>query len=187
MHWTVWCLRVRWGLLIWKKLCKFISLLTYNKKTSFSSPSLLPCLQQRSVWSFCTNEELLRLGLARTAPIVGVPPDSRLYWRLHRRLHRAEVKAEKKGRGLWKTESLWERTSKALRDNPLIRLMRRIFRKTEWLINPSQAVYYWELWKSSFKNTNSIYFFFSMINRTKVSVEILMKYKNVKNKYYCVL
>ncbi|XP_037534152.1 protein C3orf33 homolog [Nematolebias whitei] len=94
----------------------------------------LNCLvsqSKRSVWSFCTNEELLRLGLARTAPIAGVPPGSDLYWRLHKRLHRAEVKAEKKGRGLWKTESLWERTSNALRDNSLIRLMRRIFRKTE--------------------------------------------------------
>lgn len=98
---------------------------------SFSSPSLLSCLQQRSVWSLSINEELLRLGLARTAPIAGVPPDSRLYWRLHRRLHRAEVKAEKRGRGLWKEDSVWERTSKALRDNSFIRLMRRIFRRTE--------------------------------------------------------
>lgn len=45
------------------------------------------------------NEEVLRLGLARTAPVAGVLPDSRLYWRLHRRLHRAEVKAERKGQG----------------------------------------------------------------------------------------
>uniref|UniRef100_A0A1A7XLM5 Chromosome 3 open reading frame 33 n=1 Tax=Iconisemion striatum TaxID=60296 RepID=A0A1A7XLM5_9TELE len=97
--------------------------------------NMLHCLvsqsKQRSMWSFCTNEELIRLGLARTAPIAGVPPDSRLYWRLHRRLHRAEVKAERKGRGLWKEESLWERTSKALRDSSLFRLMRRIFQRTE--------------------------------------------------------
>uniref|UniRef100_A0A3Q3B9W7 TNase-like domain-containing protein n=1 Tax=Kryptolebias marmoratus TaxID=37003 RepID=A0A3Q3B9W7_KRYMA len=75
----------------------------------------LNCLVSQSkgsAWSFCTNEELLRLGLARSAPIIGAPPDSRLYWRLHRRLHRAEVKAERKCRGLWKQESLWERTSK---------------------------------------------------------------------------
>ncbi|XP_017292701.1 protein C3orf33 homolog isoform X2 [Kryptolebias marmoratus] len=94
----------------------------------------LNCLVSQSkgsAWSFCTNEELLRLGLARSAPIIGAPPDSRLYWRLHRRLHRAEVKAERKCRGLWKQESLWERTSKALRDNSLIRLMRRVFRRTE--------------------------------------------------------
>uniref|UniRef100_A0A1A8NMG0 Chromosome 3 open reading frame 33 n=1 Tax=Nothobranchius rachovii TaxID=451742 RepID=A0A1A8NMG0_9TELE len=97
--------------------------------------NMLHCLVSQSkqgpMWSFCTNEELLRLGLARTAPIAGVPPDSRLYWRLHRRLHRAEVKAERKGRGLWKEASLWERTSKALKDSPLFRLMRRIFQRTE--------------------------------------------------------
>uniref|UniRef100_A0A3B5LTL6 TNase-like domain-containing protein n=1 Tax=Xiphophorus couchianus TaxID=32473 RepID=A0A3B5LTL6_9TELE len=79
---------------------------------------------------YCMNEELLRLGLARSAPIAGLPPGSPLYWRLHKRLHRAEVKAEKKGRGLWKKEGLWERASKALKDNPLLRLMGRIFRRT---------------------------------------------------------
>eukprot|EP00064_Thunnus_orientalis_P010612 superscaffoldBa00001456_g10638 len=95
----------------------------------------IPCppssLQQGSMWSCCLNEEVLKLGLARTAAIVGVLPDSRLYWRLHKRLHRAEVKAERKGRGLWKEDSLWERASKAVRDNIIFRLMRRLFKRTE--------------------------------------------------------
>lgn len=82
------------------------------------------------MWSYCLNEEVLRLGLARSAPLVGVRPDSRIYWRLHKRLHRAEVKAEKKGRGLWREDSLWERISKAVRDNALVRLLRRIFKRT---------------------------------------------------------
>ncbi|XP_061576364.1 protein C3orf33 homolog isoform X2 [Cololabis saira] len=85
---------------------------------------------RRSLWSCCVNEEVLRLGLARTAPIAGVRTDSRLYWRLHKRLHRAEVKAEKKGRGLWKEESLWERASKAAGNNAVVRMMRRIFKST---------------------------------------------------------
>uniref|UniRef100_A0A3B4T741 TNase-like domain-containing protein n=1 Tax=Seriola dumerili TaxID=41447 RepID=A0A3B4T741_SERDU len=68
------------------------------------------------------NEEVLMLGLARTAP-VAVLPDSRFYWRLHKRLHRAEVKAERKGRGLWKEDSLWERASKAIRDSALLKLL----------------------------------------------------------------
>lgn len=76
------------------------------------------------------NEKLLQLGLARTAPLSGVLPGSRLYWRLHKRLHRAEVRAERKGRGLWKEDSLWERASKAARDNVLVRLMRRVFKRT---------------------------------------------------------
>ena len=76
------------------------------------------------------NEEVLRLGLARTAPIVGVLPGSRLYWRIHKRLHRAEVRAERSGRGLWKQDSLWERTSKTVMDSTLFSLMRRIFRRT---------------------------------------------------------
>ncbi|XP_038159240.1 protein C3orf33 homolog isoform X2 [Cyprinodon tularosa] len=95
--------------------------------------STLHCLVSQSrgsIWSYCMNEELLRLGLARRTPITGVPLGSPLYWRLHKRLHRAEVKAEKKGLGLWKKESLWERASIALKGNPLLRLMRRIFRRT---------------------------------------------------------
>ncbi|KAM3875136.1 protein C3orf33 homolog [Diretmus argenteus] len=96
--------------------------------------SILHCLVSHSklgvMWSKCVNEEVLRLGLARTAPIYGVPPDSHLYWRLHKRLLKAQVKAEKKGRGLWKEDSLWERTSKAVRDNTLFGLMKRLFKRT---------------------------------------------------------
>uniref|UniRef100_A0A8P4GEQ3 TNase-like domain-containing protein n=1 Tax=Dicentrarchus labrax TaxID=13489 RepID=A0A8P4GEQ3_DICLA len=93
----------------------------------------LHCLVSQStgsVWSYCMNEEVLRLGLARTAPVVGVLPDSRLYWRLQKRLHRAEVKAERKGRGLWKEDSLWDRASKAVWESVLFRLMMRIFKRT---------------------------------------------------------
>ncbi|XP_068601740.1 protein C3orf33 homolog [Brachionichthys hirsutus] len=92
----------------------------------------LHCLvfkSRRWMWSYCINEEVLRLGLARTAPVAGVLPDSRLYWRLHKRLHRAEVRAERKGRGLWKQGSLWERVSKAVGDSAFFRLMRRIFKR----------------------------------------------------------
>uniref|UniRef100_A0A3Q0RNI3 TNase-like domain-containing protein n=1 Tax=Amphilophus citrinellus TaxID=61819 RepID=A0A3Q0RNI3_AMPCI len=84
-------------------------------------PCLLSSLQKGSLRSYCMNEEVLGLGLARTAPVPGVLPNSRLYWRLHKQLHRAEVKAEKKGRGLWKEDSLWERTSKAISNNALFR------------------------------------------------------------------
>ncbi|KAL7399686.1 hypothetical protein ABVT39_000301 [Epinephelus coioides] len=91
---------------------------------------LTPEGRQGSMWSYCMNEEVLRQGLARTAPVVGIQPDSRLYWRLHKRLHRAEVKAEKRGQGLWKQDSLWERASRAVRDSALFRLMRRIFKRT---------------------------------------------------------
>ncbi|KAM4742259.1 protein C3orf33 homolog isoform 2-T2 [Anableps anableps] len=95
--------------------------------------NMLHCLVSQSrgsIWSHCMNEELLRLGLARSAPIAGVLLSSPRYWRLHKLLHRAEVKAEKKGRGLWKKESLWERASKALKDHPLLRLIERIFKRT---------------------------------------------------------
>ncbi|XP_075892397.1 protein C3orf33 homolog [Nelusetta ayraudi] len=90
----------------------------------------LVCQSRGSLWSHCLNDEVLRLGLARTAPIVGLLPDSHLYWRLHKRLHRAEVRAERKGRGLWKQAGLWERVSEAVGDSAFFRLLRRTFKRT---------------------------------------------------------
>nr|XP_057936159.1 protein C3orf33 homolog [Doryrhamphus excisus] len=83
--------------------------------------------KQGSLWDHSMNEEALRLGLARRASIPGLSADSRLYWRLHKRLHRAEVKAEKKGCGLWKEASQWERALKAVRDNALFRVLKKLF------------------------------------------------------------
>lgn len=94
---------------------------------------ILSCLVSQNkgvLWTYCLNDELLRLGLARTAPISGLLPDSPLFWRLHRRLHRAEVKAERKNRGLWKKDSFWERVLKALKHNKVFSLIRRVFTKT---------------------------------------------------------
>ncbi|CAB1348265.1 unnamed protein product [Coregonus sp. 'balchen'] len=90
----------------------------------------LVSVRRGSLRSLCLNDEVLRLGLARTVPVSGLHPQSRLYLRLHQRLLRAEVKAERKGRGMWKEDSLWERTSQAVRENSLVRLIRRIFKWT---------------------------------------------------------
>lgn len=95
---------------------------------------ILTCLVSQNsgvLWTYCLNDELLKLGLARTAPISGLLPDSRLFWRLHRRLHRAEVKAKRKSQGLWKRDSFWERARKAFMDNKVISLIRRVFFKTK--------------------------------------------------------
>ncbi|XP_030236974.1 protein C3orf33 homolog isoform X1 [Gadus morhua] len=95
---------------------------------------VLHCLvshrKQGAFWSLCVNEELLRLGLARTVPLFGVAPGSRLYWRLYRRLLRAEFKAEKKGLGLWKEAGFWERASDSVRYNRLISAVKRLFGRT---------------------------------------------------------
>ncbi|XP_061683341.1 protein C3orf33 homolog [Syngnathoides biaculeatus] len=85
---------------------------------------------QGSSWGRSVNEEVLRLGLARRAPVAGLSQHSRLYWRLHQRLHRAEVKAEKKRLGLWREDSQWERAVKAVRDSALFRLICRLFGRT---------------------------------------------------------
>ncbi|XP_056139978.1 protein C3orf33 homolog isoform X2 [Lampris incognitus] len=96
--------------------------------------NILHCLvshSKGSVWRYSVNEEALRLGLARTVPICGLPPGSRPYWRLHKRLAQAEFKAEKKGRGLWKEDSVWERASRSIRDNALFRILRRLFKRAK--------------------------------------------------------
>lgn len=67
-------------------------------------------------------------GLARTSPLVGLDPQSRIYWRLYKRLLRAESRAEKKGKGLWKEESHWERAADVLRNNMLIKSIKKLFK-----------------------------------------------------------
>ncbi|XP_043926441.1 protein C3orf33 homolog isoform X2 [Protopterus annectens] len=73
--------------------------------------SALDCLiliNQGGLFSVCLNEELLNLGLGRTAPIEGLHYSSKLYWKLHKRLLQAEMKAQKKGRGIWKESTYWD-------------------------------------------------------------------------------
>lgn len=76
------------------------------------------------------NEEMLRQGLARSLPILGLDHHSRVYWSLHKRLLKAERQAERKGRGLWRESSLWERASAAFRENLLVKSMKRFLSLT---------------------------------------------------------
>ncbi|XP_036300137.1 protein C3orf33 homolog isoform X1 [Pipistrellus kuhlii] len=50
------------------------------------------------------NEDILRRGLGKTVLVQGLDHDSKLYWKIHRRLLKAELKALKKGEGIWKEE-----------------------------------------------------------------------------------
>ncbi|XP_067102562.1 protein C3orf33 homolog isoform X1 [Osmerus mordax] len=90
----------------------------------------LVSLSTGSVWARSVNEELLKLGLARTVPVWGLPPQSRLYWRLHKRLLQSEVSAERKRRGLWKEDSQWEKASRTFRENRVVRFLMRLFKWT---------------------------------------------------------
>ncbi|XP_035381703.1 protein C3orf33 homolog isoform X1 [Electrophorus electricus] len=80
------------------------------------------------LFSTCVNQEVLRLGLGRTAPLHGLDPRSRLYWKIHKRLLRSELKAERKGEGLWKEPSRSERLIHALRNNTVIMAIKRAWK-----------------------------------------------------------
>ncbi|XP_053479666.1 protein C3orf33 homolog [Ictalurus furcatus] len=91
----------------------------------------LHCLVSLSggfLFNTCVNEEILLLGLGRTAPIHGLDPHSRLYWRLHARLLKCELRAERKGQGLWKQESLREKLTRAIGNNSMIAAVKRIIK-----------------------------------------------------------
>ncbi|XP_051726538.1 protein C3orf33 homolog isoform X1 [Ctenopharyngodon idella] len=90
----------------------------------------LVSVNRGSLFNTCVNEELLRHGLARTSPLVGLDPHSRIYWSLYKRLLRAESRAEKKGKGLWKEESRWERVTDVLRNNMLVSSVKKLFKWT---------------------------------------------------------
>ncbi|CAM4584146.1 unnamed protein product [Leuciscus chuanchicus] len=90
----------------------------------------LVSVNRGSLFNTCVNEELLRRGLARTSPLVGLDPHSGISWSLYKRLMRAERKAEKKGKGLWKEDSRWERVSDVLRNNMLLVSVKKLFKWT---------------------------------------------------------
>ncbi|XP_048838407.1 protein C3orf33 homolog [Brienomyrus brachyistius] len=90
----------------------------------------LVSLGRRVAFNMCVNEELLRLGLGRTVPVLGLHHGSRFYWRVHRRLLRAEVQAERKRRGLWVQESFWKRLAGALSGSAVVRLLIKLFKRT---------------------------------------------------------
>ncbi|XP_076138089.1 protein C3orf33 homolog [Alosa pseudoharengus] len=72
------------------------------------------------------NEQILQQGLARSTPILGLDHHSRVYWRLHKRLLKAELKAERKGRGLWREDDLRERVSAVVRENIVVKGVKRL-------------------------------------------------------------
>ncbi|XP_055030361.2 protein C3orf33 homolog isoform X1 [Misgurnus anguillicaudatus] len=88
----------------------------------------LVSVNRGSFFNTCVNEELLKDGLARTSPLVGLDPQSRIYWKLYKRLMRVESRAEKKGKGLWKEESRWERAANVLKNNMLIKSIKKLFK-----------------------------------------------------------
>ncbi|KAI7802790.1 c3orf33-like protein, partial [Triplophysa rosa] len=90
----------------------------------------LVSVNRGSFFNTCVNEELLKDGLARTSPLIGLDPQSRIYWRLYKRLLRAESRAEKKGKGLWKEESRWERATNVLRNNTLLVSIKKLLKWT---------------------------------------------------------
>ncbi|XP_041918831.1 protein C3orf33 homolog [Alosa sapidissima] len=72
------------------------------------------------------NEQVLQQGLARSTPILGLDHHSQVYWRLHKRLLKAELKAERKGRGLWREDDLRERVSAVVRENIVVKGVKRL-------------------------------------------------------------
>ncbi|NXQ30038.1 CC033 protein, partial [Alaudala cheleensis] len=90
--------------------------------------SALECLvlvHKGGFLSTCLNEELLRQGLAKAAQIEGLPHRSRLYWKLHKRLLRAELKAEKKNKGIWKDQSFSERVWERMSSNKFLQRLKQ--------------------------------------------------------------
>ncbi|XP_074154155.1 protein C3orf33 homolog isoform X2 [Sminthopsis crassicaudata] len=51
------------------------------------------------------NEEILRRGLGRTVLIKELDHNSRIYWTIHKNLLRAELKAIRRGEGIWKEDT----------------------------------------------------------------------------------
>ncbi|XP_072897169.1 protein C3orf33 homolog isoform X2 [Hemitrygon akajei] len=77
-------------------------------------------LNKGLIFSICLNEEILRKGLGRTINIEGLHANPKLYWRLQTKLLKAEMKALKKGKGIWKEPTLLEKISNTLQNSKIL-------------------------------------------------------------------
>ncbi|XP_030044640.1 protein C3orf33 homolog isoform X1 [Microcaecilia unicolor] len=98
--------------------------------------SVLDCfilVNRGRFFSVCLNEEVLRQGLGRAIAIEGLPQDSKRHWKFQTRLLQAELKAQKKGRGLWKEASVLEKLTKSISTNTAVQQLKRFIK---WMANP---------------------------------------------------
>ncbi|XP_041067497.1 protein C3orf33 homolog isoform X1 [Carcharodon carcharias] len=84
-------------------------------------------LNKGGFYSVSLNEEILRKGLGRTVNIEGLNSNPKLYWRLQTKLLRAELKAMKKGKGIWKRPTLLEKISNNAQQYKILHNMLNLF------------------------------------------------------------
>ncbi|XP_069474527.1 protein C3orf33 homolog isoform X2 [Ambystoma mexicanum] len=91
--------------------------------------SVLDCLvlvNRGGLFNVCVNEQVLRQGLGRTALIDGPHQDSTFYWKLQKKLLQAELKAQKKGKGIWKERTYTEKVAIWLNTNTAMQQIKRL-------------------------------------------------------------
>ncbi|KAK1162524.1 protein C3orf33-like [Acipenser oxyrinchus oxyrinchus] len=94
--------------------------------------SSLDCLVMANmggVFRTCLNEELLGQGFGKTVPVSGLHYQSRLYWKVHKRLLKAELKAQKKGRGLWKERDIWKQMIDNFNSYRIVKHLKKLFKR----------------------------------------------------------
>ncbi|XP_072428740.1 protein C3orf33 homolog isoform X2 [Chiloscyllium punctatum] len=77
-------------------------------------------LNKNIFFSVSLNEEILRRGLGRAVNIEGLQSNPKLYWRLQSKLLKAELKALRKGKGIWKEATLLETISNNLQKSKIL-------------------------------------------------------------------
>ncbi|XP_072474767.1 protein C3orf33 homolog isoform X2 [Notamacropus eugenii] len=82
------------------------------------------------------NEEILRRGLGKTVLIKELDQTSKMYWAVHKKLLKAELRAIKRGQGIWK-----EDTEKSSYVEKFKNSWREIWRED----NPFKKMSLWEL------------------------------------------
>ncbi|KAM4889057.1 protein C3orf33 homolog [Thomomys bottae] len=120
------------------------------------------------------NEEILRRGLGKVVPVTGLDSDSKTYWKIHRKLLKAELRALKKGEGIWKEEYEKETYLAKFRDS-----WKEIWKKDSSLqssgsdFNLKTQSYYdkvrstYDMWKDSVNNFSLVLKFRELKSRLR--------------------
>ncbi|XP_053315255.1 protein C3orf33 homolog [Spea bombifrons] len=103
--------------------------------------SVLDCfilVHRRGLFNECLNVEILRQGLGKVSRVPRIDEHPTL-WKFYKRLLQAEVKAQKKGKGMWKRESQLNMLTNKMLNNNIVQKLKQL---------ASNIVNYWKKYRT---------------------------------------
>ncbi|CAH2247270.1 Hypothetical predicted protein [Pelobates cultripes] len=131
----------RWITGQWALSCPHVMLLLAKKiwpNKIKRIPASWQCLDRKRLFSECINVEIVTQGLGKVAHVPKLD-ENPILWKFYKRLLQAEVKAQNKGKGLWKLDSRLDVLSNKMLNNSVVQKLNHL---TTFIMN------YWKKFRT---------------------------------------